>query len=256
VALAPWAIGVMCAVAFVAALIGVVTGGNSLLTVPVLLSLGMEPRRAIASNMFAVTFLALSGGVRFARSKSVRVRWDVIAPLAAVTLVTSWWGAHVVAALPERTVRAVVAGSLAAMLAVMVARPRFGDGPAAEVSRLRFAAGVLVGAALGVYGGLFSGGYTTLLTFTCVGLMGASLVEAVGLTKAVNFVSSAIASLEFARVGLIDYRVALPMAAFATAGAWLGAHVAATRGHRFIRAVFLAGVAALGLKLLVDVARG
>ncbi len=250
----PWALAVLVGVAFVAALIGVVTGGNSLLVVPVMLSLGMEPRRAVATNMFAVTFLALSGGVRFARSP-VRARWDVIVPLGVLTLATSWWGAHLVSSLPERSVRGVVAGSMAAMIVFFVAHPRLGEAAARTVSRARFVVGIALGAVLGVYGGLFSGGYTTLLTFTCVALCGVSLLEAVGLTKTVNFLSSAIASVEFARLGLIEYRVALPMAAAMTAGAWLGA-AAATRWQRIVRPVFLAGVALLALKLLVDAVRG
>jgi uncharacterized membrane protein YfcA len=248
----PWAIAVLSAVAFVAALIGVVTGGNSLLTVPVMLSLGMEPRRAIATNMFAVTFLALSASVRFARAKAVRARWDVIVPLGVLTLFTSWWGAHLVSSLPERAVRGIVAGSLVIMVVVMAARPRLGEHGAHEVSGARFGAGITIGAVLGIYGGLFSGGYTTLLTFTCIGLLGTSLVEAVGLTKPVNFVSSAIASLEFARLGLIDYRVGVPMAAAMTVGAWVGAHLAVTRGQGWVRAVFLSGVALLAAKLLWD----
>ena len=251
----PWAIAVLSFVALIAALFGVVTGGNSLLTVPVMLSFGMEPRRAIATNMFAVTFLALSGTVRFARAPSVRWRWDVIVPLGLLTLGTSWWGAHLVAQFSERTVRGVVAASLVAMLAVMAARPKLGEGAARKVSRMRFVVGIAVGALLGIYGGLFSGGYTTLLTILCVGLLGTSLLEAVGLTKPINFLSSAIASAEFARLGLIDLRVGLPMAAAMTLGAWVGAHFAATHGHRWVRAVFLAGLALLAVKLLYDVVR-
>ncbi|MSP59083.1 MAG: sulfite exporter TauE/SafE family protein [Myxococcales bacterium] len=245
----PWALALMCVVALLAALVGVVTGGNSLFTVPVMLSLGMAPRQAIATNMFAVTFLALSGGVRFAQKQPVR--WDLTLPLGALTLVTSWWGAHLVTSLSERTVRGVVAGSMVAMVLFLLARPGFGEAPAHAVSKARFAVGMAVGALLGIYGGLFSGGYTTLLTFACVALLGTSLVEAVGMTKLVNFASSAIASLEFARHGLIDYRVAVPMAAAMTVGAWLGAHLAITRGHRYVRIVFLGGVGLLAAKLVV-----
>jgi hypothetical protein len=102
-----------------------------------------------------------------------------------------------------------------------------------------------------VYGGLFSGGYTTLLTFVCVGVLGASLLEAVGLTKVVNFASSAIASVEFARLGLIDWRVGGAMAVAMAVGAWLGAAAALRYGHGWVRGVFLIGVAALACKLLI-----
>jgi uncharacterized membrane protein YfcA len=248
--LAPLAL--VTAVAFIAAGIGVVTGGNSLITVPVMLSVGMAPREAIATNMFAVTFLALSGGIRFARAKPNAIRWDITLPLSVVTLATSWFGARLVTQLSEATVRIVIAASLVAMLAILIVRPRFGEAAARAVSRPRFVLGITVGAALGIYGGLFSGGYTTLLTFTCVGILGASLVESVGLTKFVNFASSAIASVEFARQGLIDYRVALPMAGAMTVGAWIGAKVAIERGYSWVRAVFLVTIVGLAAKLVID----
>lgn len=236
-------------VAFATSVVGVVTGGNSLVTVPALIALGMPSRQAVATNMFAVTFLALSGWIRFARSG--RIRWDVTAPLVGITLVTSWLGARLVSTLSEAAVRAIVAASLVVMLGVVALRPRFGEGPARRVSRGRHLAGMAIAAALGVYGGLFSGGYTTLLTFTCVGLLGTSLGEAVGLTKVVNFASSAIASAEFARQGLIDWRLAAPLAAAMIAGAWIGAGLAVERGHRFLRAVFVTALAGLTLKLVV-----
>lgn len=236
-------------VAFATSVVGVVTGGNSLVTVPALIALGMPSRQAVATNMFAVTFLALSGWIRFARSG--RIRWDVTLPLVPITLVTSWLGARLVSALSEGVVRVIVAASLVVMLGVIALRPRFGEGRAGGVSRARYVTGMVVAAALGVYGGLFSGGYTTLLTFTCVGLLGTTLSEAVGLTKVVNFASSAIASAEFVRQGLVEWRAATAMSLAMIAGAWIGADLAVRLGHRFMRAVFVCALAGLALKLVI-----
>jgi uncharacterized membrane protein YfcA len=44
---------------FLTSAICVITGSTSLITVPVLLDFGMEPRAALATNMFALTFLSL-----------------------------------------------------------------------------------------------------------------------------------------------------------------------------------------------------
>jgi uncharacterized membrane protein YfcA len=246
-------IAILSLVALAAAVVGVVTGGNSLVTVPVMLSLGMSPRVAVGTNMFAVTFLALSGAVRFARNQ--RVRWDVTWPLVAITLVTSYIGARLLASLSERGVQIAVAASLGTMVVVMLANPRFGEAGARVVSRRRAALGYLVAAVLGVYGGFYSGGYTTLLTFAVVGLLGTSLVEAVGLTKVVNFASSAIACVAFARAGLIDLRVAAPMSVAMIVGAWAGASLATRFGHRYVRALFLGSLLLLGVKLVLDLLR-
>jgi di/tricarboxylate transporter len=53
-------VGLLCLVAafFFTAGISVVTGGTSLLTVPVMLSFGVDPRVAVATNMVALIFLS------------------------------------------------------------------------------------------------------------------------------------------------------------------------------------------------------
>ena len=246
------ALAAACLVGFVTAMVGVVTGGNSLVTVPALIALGVAPRVAVATNMFAVTFLALSGSIRFARSAATR--WDLARPLIALTLVSSWLGARLLSSLDEGVVRITIAASMIAMVAILIARPRLGTQPAEAVSRTRWLSGMALAFVLGIYGGYFSGGYTTLLTFDCVGVLGASLAEAVALTKIVNFASSGIASVEFARAGLIDWRLGLPLAASMFAGAWLGASLAIRRGHEFLRGLMIATVALLAIKLIaVDV---
>src|SRR5690349_22898874 len=61
----------LAAVAFVAAVIGAITGGNSLLTVPAMLLAGMEPHIAVGTNMISVVALTGSAWARFAREKVV-----------------------------------------------------------------------------------------------------------------------------------------------------------------------------------------
>ena len=248
--MAPDAIFLLSVVALLAAMIGVITGGNTLITVPVMIGLGMAPRSAVASNMLAITFLSLSGGVRLLRAGPLR--WDLFPPLAIVTLATSWYGAFLAGELPEKVLGRIVVVSMLPVLVIVALQPRLGAVAVARVSRLRVLVGMLATALLGVYGGLFSGGYTTLVTLVAVALLGASLMEAVTLSKWINFVSSAIAAFEFGRRGLIDYRVALPMAAAMSLGAWLGARWALVRSFEQIRRLFVIVVALLSLKLFWD----
>ena len=46
---------------FLTAVISVVTGGTSLVTVPVMMHCGVEPHVAVATNMLALVFLSLGG---------------------------------------------------------------------------------------------------------------------------------------------------------------------------------------------------
>jgi hypothetical protein len=246
----PVEIVLLCAVVFATGVVGTVTGGNSLVNVPALILAGVPPRQAVATNMFAVTFMTLSATVRFARAGLVKR--DLLVVLGVITAVTSALGARLTVTLSEGAVKTTVAismGLLAVFLALRSARPE--PAVAARISARRRALGLAAATVLGIYGGLYSGGYTTLLTMVCVAAFGLTLIEAVAITKPINLISCAAASVVFLAGGLVDLRLGLPLAGANLVGGWVGAHLALARGERFLRALFLGTVVLLAAKLLV-----
>lgn len=237
---------------FVVSVVSVVTGGGTLVQVPALIAFGMAPRAAVATNMFAVTWMTAAATARFTRAGEVGGRFVV--PLVVITAVTSALGAELAVVMPERLVKGVVAGSMLVMIAFIAVRPGFGAA-AQHPSRLRLAVGFVAVTVLGVYGGLFSGGYTTLLTFTCIAALGMPLMQTVATTKLVNLASCAVASAVFVWAGLVDYRVAVPASLASFVGGWAGAQLALRRGERFVRGLFVVTVLAMAVKLLVDLVR-
>ena len=226
--------------------IGAITGGNSLINVPIMITVGMSARQAVATNMFAVTFMTVSATARFARAG--QLRRELLLPLGIITLVTSAVGAEVAVKLPESVVKIVVGVSMAALVLFIALDRR--RAPVAPTPARR-AVGYAAATALGVYGGFFSGGYTTLMTVLCTVCFGLTMMESVAVTKPINLVSCVAASVVFFAGGLVDLRVGLPLAAGNLIGGWLGAHAALKGGDRFVRALFLATVGALALKLIV-----
>src|SRR5580698_5321312 len=226
--------------------IGAITGGNSLINVPLMITVGMSPRQAVATNMFAVTFMTISATARFARAGMLKNRLLIL--LGAITFATSALGALIAVKLPETVVKLVVGVSMAALV-IFIAIQRGANPP--PPTRARRVAGLIGTTLLGVYGGFFSGGYTTLMTVLCVVCFSLTMMESVAITKPVNLISCLAASLVFFAGGLVDLRVGLPLAAANLVGGWVGAHFALKGGDRFVRALFLLTVAALAAKLLV-----
>jgi len=226
--------------------IGAITGGNSLINVPLMITIGMSPRQAVATNMFAVTFMTISATMRFARAGMLRS--GLLVPLGLITLLTSAAGALIAVKLPEATVKIVVGVSMAALVLFIALHRKAAPPPPTPRRRL---VGFVVATVLGIYGGLFSGGYTTLMTVLCTVCFSLTMMESVAITKPVNLVSSAAASAVFFAGGIIDLRVGLPLAAANLVGGWLGAHAALKGGDRFVRILFLGTVAVLAVKLIV-----
>lgn len=244
---------VLAAAFFLTSAISVVTGSTSLITVPLLLQFGVEPRTALATNMFALTWMSAGGTLPFLRSPALdRGR---LPALIALTVCGSVLGALLVLLVPARAVPLVVA---AAMIGVALFSTFYRDAgvsrPTEAPTRAAEYAAYALTFLLGIYGGFFSGGYVTLLTAVYVGLLGATFVEAVATTKLVNVFSSLVATLIFMWQGLVDYRLGILLGAAMFAGALVGGRVAVRMGDRWLRRIFMTAVWALALKaLLYDV---
>ena len=226
--------------------VGAITGGNSLINVPIMIMVGMTPRQAVATNIFAVIFMTVSATARFARARILK--WRLLGPLGVITAVTGALGALIAVKLPETVVKLVVGISMA-VLVVFISVHRKAEPP--PPTRARRMTGYVVAALLGVYGGFFSGGYTTLMTVLCTVCFSLTMMESVAVTKPINLISNSAASVVFFWGGIIDLRIGLPLAAANLLGGWLGAHAALKGGDRFVRLLFLLTVGALAVKLVV-----
>jgi uncharacterized protein len=193
-----------------------------------------------------VVFMTISATARFARAGILK--WRLLGPLGVITAATGALGALIAVKLPETVVKLVVGISMGALV-VFIALYRKAEPPAP--SRARRLVGYAVAAVLGVYGGFFSGGYTTLMTVLCTVCFSLTMMESVAVTKPINLISSSAASVVFFMGGIIDLRIGLPLAAANLVGGWVGAHAALKGGDRFVRLLFLMTVGALAVKLVV-----
>jgi len=241
-------IAALCAVGWFASTLGAIAGGNSLLTVPAMVLFGMSPQSAVATNMFAITFLCIGAAARFARSE--HLVWRPTIGLMLLAVPGSLVGAQVALSVSETTLRTIVGISMLGIVVLLIASPRFGAGVKTP-STSRRVVGYSLAAVWAVYGGLFSGGYTTVLTIGTVALFGTTLVQAVALTKFVNLASSAAAMALFTWRGAVDFRLGIPLALAMLLGGYTGAHLADRGGTAWIRKAMIGIVAFLAAVLLV-----
>jgi uncharacterized membrane protein YfcA len=251
---------------FATSVIGVVTGSNSLITVPLMFQLGIDEKVAVATNMFGLTFMAIGGTIPFVRQGTVQV--GKLWPLIIVTLLGSAIGALLVGLITNAAIKLIV---VVAMISIVFftlfrrERPVVIDkslaGAQTDTGDVRVAMetpssvryGVLIAAfLLAIYGGLYSGGYVTVLTAVLVAFSGMSFTQSIGATKLINVFSSGIATLVFMWQGLVDYKLGLVLAVAMFLGALIGAHYATKMNEVWLRRIFVATVLLLAVKTLVD----
>jgi uncharacterized protein len=235
---------------FLTSAISVVTGSTSLITVPAMLQFHIGPRTALATNMFALTFMSVGGTLPFLRSPDLdRKRLPL---LVSLTLLGSVIGAFLLLRVPTHSVPLIVSVAVIAVAAFSVfyrksGMQESGIAPSAGAEIAGYALTFL----LGIYGGFFSGRYVTVLTAVYVAVFRFTFVEAIATTKLMNVFSSAVATGVFMRHGLVNYRLGLILGATMFIGALVGARFAIRIGNLWLRRIFLMAVWALGLKALI-----
>jgi uncharacterized membrane protein YfcA len=241
---------IACVVSFAVSIFSVSIGGTSLITVPLLMVLGMAPPNAVATNMFALLFLSVSGAVAF--RKAVKVDHPKIVPLfSALTICGSLIGANLLLSVDKDILKRVIAVFICFMLLTFIVRQDFGIHEKREkLPKWKFGLGALSVFVLGIYGGFFSGGYVTLLSYALILIFGLNFLQVAFMTKIFNVFSSLVACAVFYSHGLIDFSIGLPLAFSMSLGAIAGARIAVKKGPSWIRNLFIAAVLVFSAKLL------
>lgn len=248
-----WSLVALVALFFVTSVLGVVTGSNSLITVPAMYQFGIDPRVAVATNMFGLTFMSVGGALPFVGKGTFDRRRLPL--LVGLTLAGSIVGALLVLVVSSGAMPVFISLSMLAVAVFTVWTRNSGkrepeEGAGLGLGRVEWA-GYAATFALGIYGGFFSGGYVTLLTASYVGLFRMTFVEAVATTKVINVFSSLVATLIFMASGLVDYGLGVLLAVVMFAGGMVGARVALRMNDDLLRRVFVLTVVALALKILL-----
>jgi uncharacterized protein len=235
---------------FITSIVSVVTGSTSLITVPVMLQFGIDPRTALATNMLALLFMSTGGALPFARTNTIdRRRLPV---LIVLTLVGSVIGALLVVVIPPKAIPLIISISMIAVALFSISNRNAGVSEAVgEPTQGAEVAGSVATLALGIYGGFFSGGYVTLLTAAYVALFGMTFLQAVAITKVINVFSSLVAVLIFWWQGLIDFRLGAALGIAAFIGSLIGARIAMRINNEWLRRIFIGAVIILAFKTIL-----
>jgi uncharacterized membrane protein YfcA len=248
---------------FVTSVVGVVTGSNSLITVPVMFQFGIDEKVAVATNMFGLTFMAIGGTIPFVRAGLIEYR--KLSPLVILTLIGSAIGAALVGLISNQSIKLIVSIAMIAVVLFTIIRGET-TGPKASppasdtdglskpmrTDRFLLAAAYPIVFLLAIYGGLYSGGYVTILTVAFIAFFGMTYSGAIAATKFVNVFSSAIATAIFMWQGLVDYSLGVILAVTMFAGAFAGAHFVTMMDEVWLKRIFVVTVFILAIKTLFD----
>ncbi|MDQ4490490.1 TSUP family transporter [Sinomonas sp. ASV486] len=255
-ALDPLTLALILVAGFAAGWVDAVVGGGGLIQLPALLAVpGIAPVQALATNKMGSVFGTTTSAVTYAR----RVRPDLrtAIPMALVALAGAFGGAAVATVLPGRMFKPIILAAIIAVALFTALKPQMGQYTQLRLKgRRHLAAACGLGLAIGFYDGLIGPGTGSFLVIALVSGMGYAFLEASAKAKIVNMatnIGAIVLFAVFAPGGTLLWGLGLALGAANMCGGYLGARMAVARGNTFIRWVFLAVVAALAVKLGIDV---
>jgi uncharacterized membrane protein YfcA len=247
VELEPLVLVALAGVGLLAGFVDAIAGGGGLITIPVLISVGMPPVAAFATNKLQSVVGTIIAAITYWRRGFIDLR-AMLLPMV-LGFGGGFVGALAVKQIDTALLTYVVPIALIAIAAYFAFAPRLTD--ADSHARLNAKLYVPVMAAIvGFYDGLFGPGTGSFLTMGFVALFGFGVTRAAGNTKAINLMSNAGALAFFLPAGDVVLPVAAVMILGQIVGGYLGARTGIRFGAKLIKPLVVIISVALALRLL------
>lgn len=239
----------LCA-AFAAGAINSIAGGGTLLTFPVLIWLGLDPKVANATSTVAL-WPGLFGGL-FGYRKELENSSTILIRLGITSLIAGAIGAWLLIWTPSKTFAQLVpflilfATILFMLQGVINRRLRLGSMDEAP-GKWWWAGAIIFQFFSAMYGGYFGAG-NGILMLAAMGLLGIhDLHRANGIKNFLGICINSVAVLSFSLKGLVVWHDSLLMAVAALAGGYFGASMAVRIGRVWVRR----GIVVIGFVIFI-----
>jgi len=243
----PWTLPLLFETGLAAGFVDSVAGGGGLITVPVLMNLGIDPKLALGTNKLQATFGSGSATVHHARAGTVAL--PECRAGFALTLAGAAAGTLLVQRLPKEFLMRAIPILLVLVALYMLLRPGMGTAEGRPRMARRWF-DVIFGLGLGFYDGFFGPGTGTFWAMAFVLGLGFNFTRATGHAKVMNFASNLSSLIFFLWAGQVLFAPGLVMGVGQLLGARFGSGLVVAKGARFIRPIFIAVVLAITAKLL------
>ncbi|MCX8956661.1 sulfite exporter TauE/SafE family protein [Erwinia psidii] len=245
----PAVAGLLFFVAVLAAFIDSIAGGGGLLSVPALLSAGLSPAQALATNKLQSVGGSFSASLYFVRRKAVNLGEQRLNIFMA--FIGSVSGAMLIQHIQPGLLRQVLPVLIIGIGLYFLLMPRVGEEDRQRrLHGLPFA--LLAGGCVGFYDGFFGPGAGSFYALAFVTLCGYNLAKSTAHAKVLNFTSNLGSLLFFMFGGKVVWGTGLIMLIGAICGARLGARMVLSRGQTLIRPMVVTVSVVMSAKLLYD----
>lgn len=235
-------------VGFIAGFVNTLAGGGSIITLPAIILVGLDPTVANATNRLGIMLSALSAAAGFKSKKVSVMPFSLYLGLAAT--IGAVIGAMIAVEFDKRLFNKVLAIIMIIIVVLMILQPRIKRAISLErLSGKPLWFTLMIFLLLGVYGGFINAGMGLLMILWLNLFNGLDLIRTNATKVLVTAIYTSAALAVFIWNDLIDWLIGLLLAFGNMVGGWIAARLSVKKGEGFIRAALLVIVILMAVKL-------
>ena len=184
--------------------INTIVGGGSLISVPLLIASGLPVHLAVGTNRFAMVFNTGVGAIDYHKKVKYNIKLGLF--LASFASVGSYLGANIVLQIDEKLLEYIIGGLMLILGGVILYKKKLGlEERKITLTKRNYLIIILISFLLGIYGGFFGGGISTMFTFVFISYFGKNFIKSAGITRFIVCILSIIAVISFTLNNSIDF---------------------------------------------------
>lgn len=223
--------------AFAAGFLDTLAGGGGLIALPALITTGIPPLSALATNKLQGTMGTMTSSFMMFRSR--RVHWKDVRFLMLAAFIGSLLGTIAVQYIHAEILNYAIPAVLLLIACYFIFSPQLTN----EKRPPRIREGLyrkLIVPIIGWYDGMFGPGTGSFFALSGVALRGHGLINATAIAKTLNFSTNIAALLIFLLAGKVIWLPGLVMMCGQFAGAWCGSRCLLKVNPRYLRMLVVA----------------
>lgn len=244
---------IVCPLVFLAGFVDSIAGGGGLISLPAYLLAGLPAHYAMGTNKTAMSVGTFTATLKFIKAGQVDFQAALLS--AGASFLGAVVGSYLSLMIPDKALKVVMLAVLPAVAVFLLVKRNFGQAPDTAKPRsakARIASALCIGFVIGCYDGLIGPGTGTFLILAFTALLGFDLLKSSGCAKVTNLASNIASMLVFILSGKVLFWLAVPAAACAALGNYLGARLAIAGGSKYVRYTVFLVIGLLFVKMASD----
>jgi uncharacterized protein len=235
-------------VGFIAGFVNTLAGGGSIITLPAMILVGLDPTVANATNRLGIVLSAVSAAAGFKSKKVSVLPFSLYVGVAAT--IGAVFGAMIAVEFDKKLFNRVLAIIMIVIVVLMLLQPRI-----KRVMDQEYLTGkplwitLIVFLILGVYGGFINAGMGLLMILWLNIFNGMNLIRTNATKVLVTAIYTSAALVVFIWNDLIDWFIGLLLAFGNMVGGWMAARLSVKKGEGFIRSALVVMVVLMAIRL-------